>query len=75
VVRIQVPLGNEITSATGKHSTSYFELSNEISRQVYKKSVIIVYCYIQNLLVTWLKSVAALNGLIAGLFAFHDIIS
>jgi len=68
VVCIQVPFVNEITSATGKHSRSYFELSHETSRQVYKKSVNIVYCYIQNLLVAWLKIVVAPNGLISELF-------
>jgi len=45
---IQVLFVNEITSAAGKHSRSYFELSHEMSRQVYKKSINSVYCYMQN---------------------------
>ena len=68
VVCIQVPFVNEFTSAAGKHSGSFFKLNHETSRQVYNKSVIMVYCYIQNLLVTWLKIIVAPNGLVAELF-------
>jgi len=51
VTSVQVAFGNKSTSATGKQSGSYFELSSENSRQVYKTSVNIVCSYIENLLV------------------------
>jgi len=51
VTSVQVAFGNKSTSAAGKQSGSYFELSSENSRQVYKTSVNIVCSYIENLLV------------------------
>ena len=51
-VFIQVPFENESSSTTEKQFRGYFQLKNETSRQVHKTSVIIVCCYIQNLLMT-----------------------
>jgi len=45
MVFIQVLFGSESTSVAGKRFRSYFELSNETSRQVHKTSVNIVWCY------------------------------
>jgi len=49
---IQVPFVIESTSDTEKQFGRYFELCNETSRQVHKTSVDILYCYMQDLLMT-----------------------
>jgi len=50
VLFIQVPFENERSSTTEKQHKDYYELKNEISRQIYKTFVNIVCSYIQNLL-------------------------
>jgi len=52
VLLIQVEFENERSSTTEKQLRDYFELKNEISRQVHKISAIIVCWYVQDLLMT-----------------------